>query len=270
MNKLYKRFLTLFTIFFVYMGTLWASGAKDDYLNSYLTIESLSDNDNITLQIPAEITLAEMTSVSYSTDGTNWTTVQINSTEQTISVVLNQGEKVFFKGLGNQCCLADGTKYLNFSSTDNYFVYGNIMSLLYGDDFASHPEFPEGSNSNFDGLFAQNYHLVSAENLILPATTMTNYCYWIMFRQCESLTVAPALPATILADGCYGKMFLGCSSLTAAPNLPATTMAYYCYGNMFEGCTFAEAPALPATTLALNCYSRWRRQRLPSSCCKFA
>ena len=65
---------------------------------------------------------------------------------------MNQSEKVYFKGLGNQCCLADGTKYIHFSSTDRYIVYGNIMSLLHGDDFASHPEFPEGSDSNFDGF----------------------------------------------------------------------------------------------------------------------
>ena len=194
MQKVYRSFFVSVTILVMGLGTLWASGTKDGYENAYLTIESLSNNNTISLQIPPEITFAEMTSVSHSIDGTNWTTVPINSTEQNISVVLNQGEKAYFKGLGNQCSLADGTKHLRFNSTERYIVYGNAMSLLYGDDFALHTEFPEGSNSNFDALFGYGYHLVSAENLILPATTMTDYCYWGMFYHCESLTAAPALP----------------------------------------------------------------------------
>ena len=34
-----------------------------------------------------------------------------------------------------------------------------------------------------------------------------------MFRNCTSLTQAPALPATTLADSCYYSMFDGCTSL---------------------------------------------------------
>lgn len=57
------------------MGTLSASGTKDDYLNSYLTLESLVDNDTVILHIPAELTTEQMSWVAYSTDATNWTTL---------------------------------------------------------------------------------------------------------------------------------------------------------------------------------------------------
>ena len=53
MNKLYKRFLAMFAILVMGVGTLWAQGTKDDYLNSYLTVESLTDNDTIKFLIPS-------------------------------------------------------------------------------------------------------------------------------------------------------------------------------------------------------------------------
>ena len=238
----------MFAILVMSMGTLLAQNARDDYENSYLTVESLADNNTVKLKIPAALTTAEMTSVSYSTDQTNWTTVQIDNSSHTITVVLNQGQKAYFKGLGNQCCITDESIAIHFTSTDNYMVYGNVMSLFYDDDFASHTEFAEGSNHNLAMLFYSSHHLVSAENLILPATTMTNYCYWGMFASCESLTAVPALPAIVLDEGCYSYMFADCSSLTVAPVLPATTMAFFCYGYMFDNCPITEAPALPATT----------------------
>ena len=42
--------------------------------------------------------------------------------------------------------------------------------------------------------------------------------------------------ATTLADSCYSEMFRDCSSLTQAPALPATTLAEFCYSSMFVEC----------------------------------
>ena len=91
----------------------------------------------------------------------------------------------------------------------------------------------------------------------LPATTLTDYCYYNMFRGCTSLTTAPELPATTLAINCYSSMFDDCTSLTTAPALPATTLTIGCYSSMFSGCTsLTTAPALPATTLTDSCYTQ--------------
>jgi hypothetical protein len=127
------------------------------------------------------------------------------------------------------------------------------MSLLYGDNFSGQTTLTD--NYLFLGLFYNSTGLTSAENLIMPATTLTEGCYQGMFGGCTSLTTAPALPATTLANSCYSQMFYGCTSLTSAPVLPATTLVSYCYEWMFYGCTsLTTAPELPATTLAYGCY----------------
>lgn len=85
--------------------------------------------------------------------------------------------------------------------------------------------------------------------------TCISACFYGLFKDCTSLTVAPELPATILADYCYDSMFNGCKNLVNAPELPATTLCNYCYSYMFAGCTnLTEAPKLPATTLGNRCY----------------
>ena len=284
MNKLYKRLLAMFAILVMGLGTLLAQGTKDDYLNAYLTLESMADNDTVLLYIPAELTAEQMSWVAYSTDATNWTTLEVDGTEHRDTLVLDQGEKVYFKGLGKQCdAVIDNYWYhVIIRGKADHMVYGNIMSLLYGDDFASQTAFPEGSSYAFGYLFLGDRHLVSIENLMLPATSlacgcyyglfcycsslssptpelpaaeMEEDCYMYMYYDCEALFEAPTLPATTLANYCYYGMFNDCTSLETAPALPATDLAYCCYGNMFKNCTsLTTAPALPATTLAVRCY----------------
>ena len=94
------------------------------------------------------------------------------------------------------------------------------MSLLYGDGFASNTVLTN-STYQFCSLFKKSL-VVSARNLVLPATTMTNDCYramfswcttlWYMFEQC-GIMKAPELPATTLMASCYGHMFEGCALL---------------------------------------------------------
>jgi len=73
--------------------------------------------------------------------------------------------------------------------------------------------------------------------LFLPADRQ--YAFQYLFYNCTAITDASELllPATTLADYCYGDMFHGCTSLTAVPELPATTLASRCYYYMFYGCT---------------------------------
>ena len=136
------------------------------------------------------------------------------------------------------------------------------MSLLYYQDFKNKTAFPNANTNNiFFQMFCNNRNLISAEQLLLPATTLNQGCYNGMFRGCVSLTSAPALPATTLVQGCYYEMFCQCTSLTTAPALPATTLAITCYCSMFERCTsLASAPALPATTLTQACYQYMFKQ----------
>lgn len=259
MNKLYKRLMAMFAVLMMGLGTLLAQVTKDDYLNSYLTIESLTDNDTIKLHIPAELTSEQMSWLAYSTDGTNWTTYEIDGTLHKDSLVLNQGEKVYFKGLGKQCdtVINNHWYYICIQGKADHIAYGNIMSLLYGDDFASQTAFPEGSTYAFGYLFNGNKHLVSVENLMLPATTLAYGCYFGLFAHCPSIiSPVPELPAAELEERCYMFMFYNCTALPEAPALPATTLALPCYDYMFGNCSsLTEAPALPATVLAELCYA---------------
>ena len=231
----------------------------DPLYASYLTFEALQ-NGTFTLTVPAIVDSSYMTSVSYSIDnGANWTTTMIDNTAQTITTpTINAGDKVLWKGIGIRMAYIDsGNNTSKFSSTGNFNASGNIMSLLYGDNFAKKTSFASGSQYNFSNLFSGCTKLISAGNLILPATTLTTYCYYWLFYGCTSLTTAPSiLPATTLANGCYNNMFYNCTSLTTAPELPATTLAQQCYASMFKNCrSLVNAPELPATTLAESCYS---------------
>ena len=223
-----------------------------DYTD-YMTLTALG-NGEITITIPAAINSSYATSLSYSKDKSTWNETIIDDTAQTISIPVTSGENVYLKGIAKQLC-KDYKSFININSTANINASGDTMSLLYGDDYKDKVAFPSGSTYTFAYLFNGNTHLISAENLILPATTLAEYCYYNMFYGCSSLTTAPELPATTLASWCYSYMFYKCTSLVNAPELHATTLAQFCYRDMFGGCTsLATAPELPATTLADYCY----------------
>ena len=191
--------------------------------------------------------------ISYSKDnGSTWT--DITSTTAGTSFNVNAGDKVMFKG--NNTAYGDNLYRLNSfgGSTAGFEVEGNIMSLIDSTGFATATTL--ASANTFCSLFSNCTGLTSAENLVLPATTLADSCYSGMFAACESLTTATStLPATTLADYCYENMFMDCFSLTTAPELPATALTSSCYSNMFYRCrSLTTAPELPATTLAEGCY----------------
>ena len=90
----------------------------------------------------------------------------------------------------------------------------------------------------------------------LPATVLTEGCYYDMFYGCTSLVTVPKLSATTTAWACCSYMFKNCTSLINIPTiLSATTLDTYCYDAMFYGCTsLTTAPVLPALTLVDSCY----------------
>lgn len=217
-----------------------------DYSQDYLTFVSLEDG---TFSWSGS---SSANCLSYSLDsGATWSEPSSAITTSTLS----SGDTVLWKGSGMSPLSNKGIG--TFSSTTEFNAEGNIMSLLFGDNFSGQTDLT-GYNNAFVFLFNGLYDygkIVNAENLILPASTMVDSCYDTMFYNCTSLTTAPVLPATTLSQNCYKQMFFGCTSLTTAPELLATTLADYCYGSMFRGCTsLTAAPVLPATTLAKRCY----------------
>ena len=220
-------------------GDIVISGGDKPYEEQYLTFEALEDGTFSFSQNDLQYSLD---------DGVTWQTLTAGTSTPTISA----GNKILWKQTGLTPVSNKGIG--TFSSTHKFNVYGNIMSLYYGDDFIGKNDLT-GKNYAFYKLFYQCTSLISAENLILPAKTLAANCYYHMFNGCSSLTTAPELPATTLADYCYFQMFGSCSSLIKAPELPATKLAMSCYNHMFNLCkSLTKAPELPATTLAMYCY----------------
>ena len=165
------------------------------------------------------------------------------------------GEKVEFYGNGTTIKSYNGTTIVG--GTADIKVYGNIMSLVDEEGFATNTELP--ATYTFKELFKDNAKLTDASGLLLPAMTLKAGCYWGMFSGCTGLTTVPEklLPATVMAMSCYSSMFNQCTGLTTLPEklLPAETLANNCYQSLFDGCTsLTTAPKLPAETLAGSCY----------------
>ena len=192
--------------------------------------------------------------IEYNLNDSGWTSITSNTGESAPSITVNTGDIIQFRGSNTAYSDGEYKPYSTFiGSTAEFEIEGNIMSLVNSENFATLTTLQ--SDYTFKSLFNECTGLTSAENLILPATTLTNGCYYEMFFGCTSLTSAPALPATDLAIGCYSGMFWNCTSLATAPALPATTLHMYCYQYMFYGCkSLTTAPELPATTLANFCY----------------
>ena len=224
-----------------------------DYSQDYLTIVSTSNNNTIGWKIDSDTDATSLRTISVSTDnGTTWTSYTSSITGTTLTT-LNNGDKLLIKGTNTAYGASSNSKCNYFISSDTFKVEGNIMSLIYGDNFTGQTTL--SADYTFKRLFYQVSGLTNDENLVLPATALTYYCYQEMFRGCSSLTTAPELPATTLVDNCYREMFYSCTALITAPELPATTLANRCYGDMFNTCTsLTTAPELPATTLVDNCY----------------
>lgn len=134
--------------------------------------------------------------ISYSVDGgETWVrTNNIDNQEVTVTTpAINKGAAVIWKSEAVQFIYNTLPMYptLNngfgrFSSSGKFSVYGNIMSLMYGDDFENKTILKNILDNcyfsgSFGGIFFNNQNLVSASNLILPATTLNEYCYYGMF-----------------------------------------------------------------------------------------
>ena len=223
----------------------------------YFTIESLADSNTIKIgknQSPANLSL------SYSVDdGETWTDLAISAGRDFTTI--NTGDKIMFKGVNDRFASA-WNAYYRFYSSKNFNVYGNAMSLLFGDDFINNSEFKTGTTYNLCGLFYGTTTLIDASNLILPATICTEDCYNGTFRGCTNLTTAPQLPATQSARECYSSMFEGCINLEVAPEINLVNMSELSCKRMFcmdrnkkiTTPKMTKSPILHCATGASGCY----------------
>ena len=262
-----------------------------------LTLEAIEDGSIIFSTY--QVTFTNNNATSFSVISSNkYTDLKYSKNGEeakavTGNIQVSAGDKVCFyaKGPGSDT----RNFFSNINCTGDCYVYGNIMSLIDPVEYKNLTTIPQSycfynlfSSSNgpisITGLIngSSDTHLKNcAIELVLPATTLTNYCYFGMFNHCSGLTVASELPAETLKPYCYKAMYQDCDGLTIAPELPATTLSTSCYESMFENCDgltipselqagslvescyyrmfygckgLISAPELPATTLATKCY----------------
>jgi hypothetical protein len=174
--------------------------------------------------------------ISYSKNGGGWVSIAssvVPSRCPRINVVA--GDIIRFKGENTTYGNSYGDAMFQYSTAE-YNVYGNILSMVYGDNYL---------NQSGTGVFRQFFSrekIHSAKSLILNYGSETAGKYASMFEGCVYLTQTPSLNATILTGGGeYNYMFAGCRSLTQLPTLPAAVrLGIYNaaqFGGMFAGCT---------------------------------
>ena len=288
------------------------TASAQDMTSTPLTLEATSEGDITFLISYSYSHSVVLTPVEYKINDGSWTayaswpadaaSITSSTGNWPVSfgdaIHVTAGDKVSFRG-DNASYYGNGTGYeCHITSTADVYVYGNMMSLVDADDFSTL------ATLTGDWNFAKLFKLPTVNlwdppvtvttikshptyNIVLPATTLTNYCYNGLFAGCSGITRAPKLPATTMKIGCYAEMFRAtsiveapalpttvfqpysydaegehgsidcymqmfqdCTDLTVAPVLPATTLVHGVYQNMFEGCTsLTTAPALPATDL---------------------
>ena len=137
---------------------------------------------------------------------------------------LKEGQMLYFRATIRLA--ADYTGIGRFTMSGKCNLSGNIMSLLFGDNFEDKTDLT-GYDYVFCRLFEFCEGIVDASELQLPATTLAPGCYLSMFSYCYSMKKAPTLPAAILVYNCYAQMFYN-SKLNYIKMLATDISARYC------------------------------------------
>lgn len=240
----------------------------EDYYGNYLTFEILTGG---TIVWCCQVGNSEyQKTIEYRINGGAWTSITSKQPASTTASTIDPscvfsvsaGDIVEWRGTNNQYGYrADGSGVpvyyahfagsaaSNYGGTATYSVYGNIMSLVYGDNFEGNDNLT--AHCAFLGLFCGS-NAVFTHNLDLPAMSMTKHCYEYMFAWSHRLITSPSLPATTLTTECYTIMFNHCEELLVPPPiLPATTLGSWCYNGMFSNCSsLVSTPVIAAEVLS--------------------
>lgn len=177
--------------------------------NDYFFIENISGNEN-EISFRKSLAGAKAIDIYFSKDQVNWELLgTTDGTSMPPSVHLNTNERMFFKAVTSYWGDVSSNIYYNYiSSSYEINIGGNIMSLLYSDDFKDKYL---ADRVTFHSMFNHS-KVVSASKLALPENTRTK-CYYNMFTNSTLLIKAPVLPSSYVSDNAYWQMFKGCTSL---------------------------------------------------------
>ena len=163
-----------------------------------LTLECFDPNG-------CRVTVANASNLEFSRDGgTTWKPYKS-------AITFNNGEKICFRGTWST--QDTGSSYrTQFSCSGKCYIYGNIMSLLDTNNYATMTELPYAST--FMNLFMGNTTIYHAEgkDLVLPATKLRKNSYANMFNGCTNFSYVKCLATDISASGCTSNWLKGTAS----------------------------------------------------------
>lgn len=179
-----------------------------DYSQMYLTFEAI-ESGTFSFSASPKITSGNL---YYSTDnGITWVNLSYNTNTLTITA----GNIIIWKGN----LTSDGIGIGCFVTTGNFNAYGNVMSLLYGDNFIGQTDLI-GKDYVFYQLF-YNTKINNAQNLVLPATTLADSCYYMMFWGCTNLVTQAIVPNIVKP-----VQAIYCSGMYVDTQVPINTNDY--------------------------------------------
>lgn len=177
------------------------------------------------------------------------------------NVTINRNERIYLRGsnmISNGEEQGIGQIYMGYNGVN---IGGNIMSLLFGDDDFDNIFDISEYDYAFYKLF-ENETILKIYEGLLPATELSEYCYYEMFSKCRHINDIPRnlLPALKVKKGSYKNMFSNSCQIycpnTVMPDLPATELSEECYYGMYAGSYILYAPeSLPAKHLPKYCYA---------------
>ena len=215
----------------IYLGTelVWSAEPPIDYTQQYLTHEYVSGNgishSEAGLVTYTKVYMLEDENLRqelwgnpnrYVPDGLT------TSEAQALSPTTNR--RTMLNGNSPDGCLTfwscDENNVSMVQSGWSYKVYGNILSLYYGDNFSGQTEFPAGASSlrnlfaNLYGNFpndSRNMFCIDASNLILTPRHLTAGCYEGLFYGQTSVSAVTCLATDISATDCTKNWLAGVS-----------------------------------------------------------
>ena len=193
----------------IYMGSELVWPTTPVYSAMPLTFEILSAG---TIVWKSTVTGLTKT-IEYSLNGGEWTTMIGDTAGTTVNVAA--GDIVSFKGTNEGYSQVEtfGTqrRVRFYGSTCTFKLYGNILSLCYGDDFELYTAARNTGGYNYTGMF-EGTKVTDTSNLILPKSLYQSDLKYL-FVNCTLLTTGPSIEAAASTARCMGAMFSGCLNL---------------------------------------------------------
>lgn len=223
-----------------------------NYEAEYFTITSWEDNNDIYYKTKKG-TGTSGVDMYYSTNKTTWTKLDTYYSAFVTIVTLNKGDSVWFKGTNDSLGANDSGYVTSFSSSKYAEASGNIMSLLYGDDFIG--KTTANGAYTFIDMFNAWTKILSARNLIMPCTTYYQWIYQGTFTGCTNLIYAPKeLPQqTYQGRNTLIWMFSNCTKLEETPIIRLTGGSlgdnwfnYICQGDTIKRAIFLCTSGYPS------------------------